>query len=70
MLRQKSLENYSFAAAWLRMLGTGMNTVFMNIHYPDDYFLRLIATVSTVLDCTYIYLFWMRRRQLRQAVAA
>lgn len=65
MLRQKSLENYSFAAAWLRMLGTGMNTVFMNIHYPDDYFLRLIATVSTVLDCTYIYLFWMRRRQLR-----
>lgn len=65
MLRQKSLENYSFAAAWLRMLGTGMNTVFMNIHYPDDYFLRLIATVSTVLDCTYIYLFWMRRRELR-----
>lgn len=71
MLRQPRLENYSWAAAWLRTIGTGMNTVFMNIHYPDDYFLRLIAIASTMLDCTYVYLFWMRRRQLgREAVPA
>ncbi len=70
LLRQKSLENFSFAAAWLRTIGTGMNTVFMNIHYPDNYFLRFIAILATTLDCTYVYLFWSMRRQLRQAAVA
>jgi hypothetical protein len=65
MLRQPNLDNYSYPAAWLRTIGTGMNTIFMNIHYPDDYFLRLIATASTALDITYVYLFWLRRRASR-----
>jgi hypothetical protein len=67
LLRQKSLENFSFAAAWLRTIGTGMNTVFMNIHFTDNYFLRFIAILATALDCTYVYLFWKMRRELRQA---
>lgn len=70
MLRQPDLKNYSYAAAWLRTIGTGMNTIFMNIHYPDDYFLRLIATASTALDLTYVYLFTMRLRRQRAAVPA
>lgn len=67
LLRQKSLENFSWNAAWLRTLGTGMNTVFMNIHFTDNYFLRFIATLATALDCTYVYLFWRMQRQLRQS---
>ncbi|HKH43043.1 MAG TPA: hypothetical protein VKM72_00070 [Thermoanaerobaculia bacterium] len=67
LLRQKSLENFSFSAAWLRTIGTGMNTVFMNIHYPDNYFLRFIATLATTLDFTYVYLFWRMRRELGQS---
>jgi hypothetical protein len=67
LLRQRSLENFSFAAAWLRTIGTGMNTVFMNIHFTDNYFLRFISILATTLDCTYVYLFWRMRRELRQS---
>lgn len=62
---RESLKNFSFAVAWLKMLGTGMNTVFMNIHYADNYFLRYLAIATTTVDCIYIALFWRLRRQAR-----
>lgn len=73
LVRQTDLKNFSWAVAWLKMLGTGMNTVFMNIHdeYADNYFLRFIAILATTIDCVYIYIFWrMRRRFARQIAEA
>jgi hypothetical protein len=66
-LRQGKTEPFSSAAGWLRTIGTGMNTVFMNIHYPDNYFLRFIANLSTALDIGYLYLFLKARRATAQA---
>lgn len=54
--------NFSWAVAWMKMLGTGLNTIFMNMHYPDNYFLRFIAITTTCIDCFYIWIYWQRRR--------
>ena len=62
---REQFERFSWAVAWLKMVGTGMNTVFMNMHYTDNYFVRFVAIVTTVLDCTYIYMFWRKRKQFR-----
>lgn len=62
---REQFERFSWAVAWLKMVGTGMNTVFMNMHYTDNYFVRFVAIVTTVLDCTYIYMFWRKRQQFR-----
>jgi hypothetical protein len=63
-LQRRQVHQMSYAVAWLKMIGTGMNTIFMNIHpeYSGDYFLRLFAIMTTVLDCSYIFLLWRYRR--------
>jgi len=62
-LQQADVSQLSMSVAWLRMIGTGMNTVFMNIHplYEDFYFLRFISILTTALDCAYIFLLWRAR---------
>lgn len=66
IVRQTSLKNFSFTVAWMRTLGTGMNTVFMNIYagYTDNYFLRFIAILATTLDCSCVVIFLRKRRAL------
>ena len=62
-LQQTDISRLSMPVAWFKMIGTGMNTVFMNIYplYADFYFLRFISILTTVLDCVYIYLLWRAR---------
>lgn len=67
LLRQGTSQRFSFSAGWLRTVGTGMNTVFMHMHYPDNHFLRVIATLSTILDVTYVFLAWKMLRELKGA---
>lgn len=64
-----NLHRVSWSIAWLKMIGTGMNTVFMNIYpgYADNHFLHYISISVTVVDCTYIYLVWKLKRQARAA---
>jgi hypothetical protein len=64
MLGQTTVKHYSLPVAWLKMLGTGMNTVFMNIHpaYSANSFLHFLSILSTVLDCVYIYALTQRVR--------
>jgi hypothetical protein len=72
LLRQTSLVGWSWAVAWLKMIGTGMNTVFMCIHpaYADNHFLHFLAVTATTIDCAYIVIFWQMRRRLAGNVAA
>ena len=69
LLRQTSLEGFSWAVAWLKMIGTGMNTVFMCIHpaYASNHFLQFIAVVATTIDCSYIVIFWQMKKRLAAA---
>lgn len=64
ILGRSDLSKLSWTIAWLKMIGTGTNTIFMNIHpeYADNYFLHYISILTTTLDCIYIYLFWRMRK--------
>ncbi|MEM6455343.1 MAG: hypothetical protein AAF772_09645 [Acidobacteriota bacterium] len=66
VLRGRDLERFSLAVAWLRMLGTGMITIFMLIHPGNDgnYFLRGMACLATSLDCICLVMFYRKRRAL------
>jgi hypothetical protein len=64
LLRQPNLENFSYAAGWLRSLGSAMVVVFFALHYPDDYFLLTIGATAAVVDGTFLYIFTRRRRAL------
>ena len=70
VLRQESLEKFSWTVCWMRTLGTGMNTVFMNIYqgYTDNYFLRFIAILATATDIACCIVFWIKwKRELASA---
>jgi hypothetical protein len=64
MLRQTTLEHFSFTANWTRALGSALVVVFFFLHYPSDYFLLSIGSAAAVVDATFLYLFLQRRRQL------
>lgn len=75
LFQQRELGNLgrvSLLIAWLKMLGTGTNTIFMNIHpaYADNHFLHLLSIATTTVDCVYIYLVWKLQRQARAASSA
>lgn len=67
LLRQEDVERFSQWAAWLRTIGTGMNTVFMIIRYPENDFLKFIAIVAAPIDLTYCYLLWRMKRAARRS---
>jgi hypothetical protein len=70
MLRQPDLKNFNYAANWLRSLGSALVVVFFFLHYPDDKFLLLIGTASAVTDGTFLYLYWVKRQELRRRAGA
>jgi hypothetical protein len=53
---------FSFWVAWLKGYGTGMNTVFMYLHYPENHFLHTLGTTAFVIDNLYIWILWKRKR--------
>jgi hypothetical protein len=69
MLRQPDLKNFNYAASWYRSLGSALVVVFFYLHYPTDRFLLLIGTASAVTDATFLYLYWLRRAELRRQAA-
>ena len=64
MLRQATLQNFSWTANWTRALGSAMVVVFFYLHYPSDYFLLTIGTASAIIDGIFLYLFVQKQRQL------
>lgn len=75
LFQQRELGNLarvSLWIAWLKMIGTGTNTVFMNIHaaYADNHFLHFLSIATTTVDCLYIYLLWRMKRQASSSALA
>jgi hypothetical protein len=64
LMRAPTVAGFSWHIGWMRSLGTGMNTVFMLMHYPGNHFLHTLALTSLVLDACYLVLF---RRKLAAA---
>lgn len=64
MLRQPTLENFSWNANWLRAVGSALVVVFFFIHYPDDWFLLTIGCTSAVVDAAFLFLYKRKERRL------
>jgi hypothetical protein len=61
---------FSHWATWLRTIGTGLNDIFMFIHYPENTFLHTMCVASFLLDCLFIYLLYRRPAALLNAQRA
>ena len=70
MLRQPTLEYFSFNANWMRAAGSALVVVFFFLHYPDDRFLQTIGCCAAIVDAVFLYLFVQKRRQLAVGGAA
>jgi hypothetical protein len=59
----------SYFVAWLKMIATTTNTVFLFLHYPENHFVQTVGVLMFILDNVYIVLLIQSRRQ-KAAVAA
>jgi hypothetical protein len=55
LIKAPSRLGFSPAIGWLRSVGTGMNTLFMLLHYRDNHFLHAIALICLALDGAYLW---------------
>jgi hypothetical protein len=63
MFGQKDLSVVSTPVAWLKMIGTGLITVFAFMYFQEAWFIKAMGVVVLLLDLYYIYLLAQRRRQ-------
>ncbi len=47
---------YSPWVAWLKAIGTGTNSIFMFLHYPDNHLIHLACVIIAIFDAWYIFL--------------
>lgn len=59
----KTLYGFSWNIAWLRSIGTGLVSLFMISHYPDNYFIQWLCLFSWICDGTYMIYFWKRMKR-------
>lgn len=69
MLARKDFSSVSHSVAWLKMIGTGLITLFTFMHFQEAYFIKTMGIVVLVLDLYYIYLYYQRRRVESSVVA-
>lgn len=65
LARLKDVRGMSPAVSWLKMIGTGLNTIFMMIVFPNDPFVWGMGISLWTLDM--LYIFWLRQRRAEQA---
>jgi tryptophan-rich sensory protein len=64
MLRQPTLENFSWHANWMRAVGSALVVVFFFLHFPGDWFLLTIGCTSAVVDAVFLVLYKQKERRL------
>ncbi|MBI5512966.1 MAG: hypothetical protein HY909_04315 [Deltaproteobacteria bacterium] len=65
LARMRDVRAMSPWVAWLKGIGTGLNTVFMFIVFTKDYLLQSMGLVVLILDL--VYILWLRERRKAQA---
>jgi hypothetical protein len=63
LLRHQKYVWQSLPISILRMVGTGLNTVFLFLHYPNMHFLLTLGVMALIIDNVYIAMFIAGRRQ-------
>lgn len=56
-LSSTNRKDYSFTAAWCKMLGNLLMSIFVFLHYPDMHFLQLLTIVVFIFNVYYVLLF-------------
>jgi hypothetical protein len=69
LLANPTETRFSMTVGWLRSYGTGMNTVFMFLHYPANHLVHTLGVISFVLDNLYLWILWQRLKQPAPRVA-
>jgi hypothetical protein len=69
VLQRSDFTGFSLTIAFLRTIGTGMNTVFMIIHYHDNHWLHAMGLIALLFDVFYIAAF-VRKRGWRPSASA
>jgi hypothetical protein len=62
MLEEPEAKYFSFNVGILRSYGTGANTVFMFLHYPENHVVHTMAVSSFILDNIYLYCLAKKRK--------
>lgn len=63
--RLRDVRGLAMSVAWMKMIGTGTNTVFMFLHFPDDRFIHLLGV--SLFVCDVIYIAWLQGKRRAQA---
>lgn len=63
IINVKTLYGFSWHIAWLRSFGTGLVSLFMISHYPNNHFVHWLCVFSWACDCTYMVYFWKRMKR-------
>lgn len=63
IINVKTLYGFSWHIAWLRGVGTGLVSLFMFSHYPENYFVHFLCVFSGICDLTYMIYFWKRMKK-------
>jgi hypothetical protein len=64
LARLDDVRGLAPSVAWMKMIGTGTNTVFMFLHFPQDRFIHTMGVGLFVCDC--IYIVWLRKKREAQ----
>jgi hypothetical protein len=65
LARLTDVRGLAPSVAWMKMIGTGTNTVFMILRFPADHFLHALGIGLFV--CDVIYLVWLKQKRAAQA---
>ncbi|MBX3042157.1 MAG: hypothetical protein KIT33_15870 [Candidatus Kapabacteria bacterium] len=55
-VNQSDKSLFSYQVAWYKMLGTGLISVALVLHWSENYFLMFVTSVVLLLDIYYIYI--------------
>lgn len=64
LARLDDVRGLATSVAWMKMIGTGTNTVFMMLHFPADRFIHALGLGLFLLDV--IYVVWLRQKRAAQ----
>jgi hypothetical protein len=70
LLRHQKHVWQSLSISWLRTIGTGLNTVFLFLHYPHLHFLQSLGVIALIVDSIYLYVFITGRREQAEHAAS
>ncbi len=65
LARLRDVRGMSPLVSWMKMVGTGLNTIFMMLVFPTDPFVYGMGITLWTLDM--LYIFWLRQRRAAQA---